>query len=172
MMDAISSKDSYRLFVDALDSKGYKFVIQRDEKRRFLGYEWCDDPRNEAASGPRVSAGYFFLRRQSWLQIDLTFVIKDVQVQVSGQPGTVDVALYSGNLFQEFKVDHPKTEAGVLAAAGEVKKLLDRFKREFSELAPMPIWTGDIEIMGSPLAKWVVTSGQKPCLFERYIAPL
>jgi hypothetical protein len=157
-MDAITAAESYRVFVAASNENGYQFTKTVDEKKRLIGYEWTtickEDPERLSAR-----ATFNFIRRQSWLQIDLFWNVYNVPVKVDGIETKIRIGMSAGNIFREFKEDHPKTEAGVRAAAFEVKTLLDRFQQDFELLSKEPIWNDQMLLMGKTLSKWLIIPG-------------
>jgi hypothetical protein len=154
-MEALTAAQTYRVFIDEMASYGFSFARIVDAKNRLVGYEW-EQTGQSVSSEPKISAIFNFVRRQSWLQIDLSFHVTQVPVMSEGVNKRIDIFLYSGNVFREFKEDHPKTEAGVQAAASEVKKLLERFQNNFDQLKSEPIWNRDMTLMGKPVSFWAV----------------
>ncbi len=157
-MDALSTKNSYQIFTDAMSESGYIFVEKLFNGLNFVGYEWkCTSELNSVK--PVASAMFSFIRRQSWLQIDLHFNIDSIPVELLGVQQRIRITMSAGNIFSEFQEDHPKSEDGVRAAANEVKKLLDRFQSDFAFVANEPVWNSQMEVMGRPLKKWLVVPG-------------
>jgi hypothetical protein len=118
-MDAINAKDSYRIFLQVCAEQGYEFTQILDDAKRIASYDWVT-PKLVSTEVLSACASFNFIRRQSWLQISLFWRIDNVPVKVNGEPTKIGIGMSAGNLFQEFKEDHPKTEAGVRSAALEI----------------------------------------------------
>jgi hypothetical protein len=53
MIETISEKESYRVFVETMNALGYQFKTVLDERKKFLNLEWSDQAI-QFAQAPRA----------------------------------------------------------------------------------------------------------------------